>query len=1008
MRIPKYKTLMATLLAAIAILPQGVSAQKIKILDISGGGTTGMIRAELADMPEGRAIKKIVTRRYQMSTGAEFPKEDSYQIFGNKYIMADLDFAEGDDYFYRLEVTLDDDTHLQTDMYNVGYTQGAVWADDIAKEFANSTNPDGDFTWFSNPRPWTGVNHTPITPADPNGRPLQIHRNYTYPHGMSLRATANGTQNATLNVQQRNEHNANFTSVRFTFGLQAFNVSGGNSTGNCRVIFSVNGAETGWKGNMKAVTNAGNPYYFDATQANNAINTIGLQANSGGVDNIAVLGALRLYYPVPANAKTAQSIVFETQGGKILPDDPDIELSAYATGNTPVYYAILQGADVAELDGNVLRPMRDKTGEVVVEAFTFGDDNFGPASSTQTWSFKFGPTVDYLDIRDEGGQKMMYVYADTDRKTLESLTVKIYGDHRVRSVARTIAFDSSTLPNYATHVKNVYALPLGNLDTATPIYSISYNFAGDPVVNGPVMEGREEVYYLKASDVNLSKGTYGNASFNEKNGYTLGKGAYQSAASLPVGSAMETKAAVIDLSLFSRFAADVSGHQNENNSIPGNLSFALFNGVSTAYLNTGSIGFSDTRSWDFPLRAAEKGKTVKVTCSGGFFGVGAVGSPRLYYKDATGKEAQEILMEPEHHISNFRPFDEPLRARTSAGLPLFYTIKSGEEYAAIVNDTILSVRKLPEVESQIVIEAYSPGDKYNLPAPAFVSTYYLNPSLIIRKGEVAELEPGAHIGDMVIFGDATSCGQAVVKEGVVHVDKMTLRYTFVPGEWTSIAFPADLDLSAVSDLGAKGFSYATEEGTAGTYLLRAYDAQARAADPEADPWAAPSLPHVEGLKGYMMKLESADAAPVEIAFTMRNMALDFHNHLQAMNLTVDLSQCEPESRHTVFVRPTNVKGNTLRVDMRYVPTADYSMHVNHTKALESMRVTFAQDRSSMRLTLPDQSPARVIFYDKKGKKVVKAVNYVSPMSINIADMKHGQYRMVVFYGPAAIERMIEL
>ncbi len=1008
MRTPKYITLITTLLAAIFVLPLGASAQKIKILGVSGGGTVGMIKAELADMPEGRTIKSVVTRRYQMSTSLDFPKADSYQLYGGKYILADLDYVEGDDYYYSLEVTLDDDTFLKTDMYNVGCTQGAVWADDIAKEFANATNSDADFTWFSNPRPWTGVNHTPVTPADA-GRPLQIHRNSTYPHGMSLRATANGTQNATLNVQKRNEHGVDFTSVRFTFGLQAFNVSGGNSTGNGRVIFNVNGAETGWKGNMKAVTNAGNPYYFDATQANNPINTIGLQSNNGGVDNIAVLGALRLYYPVPASTKAAQSIVFETLGGKIMPDDPDIELSAYSTGDTPVFYTILQGSEIAELDGNVLRPMRDKTGEVVVEAFTFGNDHYGPASSTQTWSFNFGPTVDFLDIRDNGnGETYMYVYADADRKNVEQLTVTLYADHRVRNVARTITVGGSDLANCATHIPNVYALPLGNIGTTAPIYTLSYKFEGDPVVTGRLMEGREAVLYLDASHLNLGKGTYANASYNGNNGIQLGKGAYKSAVSLPVGSYMETKPAVINLSEFTRFAADVSGHKNASNLIEGNVSFALYNGTSQAYLNTGNIGFTDTRSWDFPLRAAENGKTVKVTCSGGFFGVGAVGSPRLYYKDDTGKESQTILMDNEVAISNFRPFQEPLQGRTSAGLPLFYNIKWGSEYATIVNDTILSVHKLPSADAQIVIEAYSPGNKYYLPAEVAQCTYHLTPALIIPKDAVVELEGGSHVGDMVIYGDARSCGQAVVKDGVVNVEKLTLRYTFVPGEWTNIAFPADLDISNISNLAAKGFTYSTEEGINNTYLLRAYDTEVRATDPDADPWVAPTMPHVEGLKGYLMKLESADKTPVEVAFTMHNMSLDFHNKLQAVNLTVDLSKCEPGSRHSVYVRPTNVKGNTLKVDVRYVPTEDYTMHINHARALESMRVTFAQDHSSIRLTLPDQTPARVIFYDKKGKKVQKAVNYVSPMRIDISDMKPGKYRMVVLYGPAAIERAVEL
>lgn len=123
---------------------------------------------------------------------------------------------------------------------------------------------------------------------------------------------------------------------------------------------------------------------------------------------------------------------------------------------------------------------------------------------------------------------------------------------------------------------------------------------------------------------------------------------------------------------------------------------------------------------------------------------------------------------------------------------------------------------------------------------------------------------------------------------------------------------------------------------------------------------------------------------------------------------MDLSKCEPETRHTVYVRPTNVKGNTLRVDMRYVPPTKEELPINHAKALETMRVTRADNGASIRLTLPDSSPAKVVIYDRKGRKMLKAVNYVAPMKIDLSDLKHGKYRMVVLYGPAGTERELEL
>ena len=82
---------------------------------------------------------------------------------------------------------------------------------------------------------------------------------------------------------------------------------------------------------------------------------------------------------------------------------------------------------------------------------------------------------------------------------------------------------------------------------------------------------------------------------------------------------------------------------------------------------------------------------------------------------------------------------------------------------------------------------------------------------------------------------------------------------------------------------------------------------------------------------------------------------------------------------------------------------------NHpSPALEEMRVTRTPVRGAIRLTLPDQTPARVAIFDREGKHLLKAVRYVSPMKINISDLEPGTYRMVVIYGPASTERLVEL
>jgi hypothetical protein len=63
-------------------------------------------------------------------------------------------------------------------------------------------------------------------------------------------------------------------------------------------------------------------------------------------------------------------------------------------------------------------------------------------------------------------------------------------------------------------------------------------------------------------------------------------------------------------------------------------------------------------------------------------------------------------------------------------------------------------------------------------------------------------------------------------------------------------------------------------------------------------------------------------------------------------------------------------------------------------------VTYVPGFAGIRLTLPDNTPAKVAIYDASGEKLVKAVRYVSPMMIDIRDLKAGNYQMIVSYGNA--------
>lgn len=738
----------------------------------------------------------------------------------------------------------------------------------------------------------------------------------------------------------------------------------------------------------------------------------------GNTNDVVCIGAPRFYYKKTAEEiKEPQTVMFDTPGGTIFDDNPEVTLSAYASGGTPVFYTIVKGAEMATLEGNVLRPIDGYNGEVTVEAMTLGDSKHAPASATQTYNFRFGPAIEYLYTHKNGEDntsQTMYFYIDGRGQQLEKLTVNVYDNVRSFSKIKTVDFVADGLDQYAvSNLKNVYAVPLTVPDGNTIVQQTTFKFVGADEVARPLCEGNEPFVYMTdltprgPITVGWSVAYYDKAYNgteplrNKRHTYAKGYGVH-------AGGYVETHSS-LDLSQFNRFCVDVGG-QVITNPTRGRLGFALYNGISQAYLNTGNVSWENVYEWDFPLQSTAAGKTVKIQFTDGGDGntndIVCIGAPRFYY-NFEKRLPQTIDWIDEDVVNNYVAFNMPLTATASSGLPVIYRVIKGSEYACIVNGNILNFYNIPS-EGEVVVEAYQPGSKDYEPSDVRNCTFRIRRAMIIRADERKDIEGGHDIDELVVYANANSAGQAVVKNGIVNVKKLVLKYTFVPGQWNYISFPSDLNIETISNLREKGFTCAAEEGVEGTYILREYDGRRRAETPSESPWRSVTSGNVAGMKGYIMKLERADDTTVEITFNIDNVALDFDNTIRTINLAVDLSQCEPETRHTVYIRPANVKGNTLRVDMRYTPSSREDLPLNHARALEAMRVTRSQDGGSIRLMLPEQTPAKVAIFDRKGEKLLKAVRYVSPMKLDVSDLKHGKYRMVVIYGPASIEREVEL
>ena len=213
-----------------------------------------------------------------------------------------------------------------------------------------------------------------------------------------------------------------------------------------------------------------------------------------------------------------------------------------------------------------------------------------------------------------------------------------------------------------------------------------------------------------------------------------------------------------------------------------------------------------------------------------------------------------------------------------------------------------------------------------------------------------------------------------------------------------------MNIDEVSNLRDLGYELNAPLGKPSYYILE-YDGKNRAENPSASSWKRLKTPYLEARKGYIMGINNVAATDsVEVTFNIDNTAMALSGNSTEFHVSVDLSQCEPQSVQTFYVRPTNVKGNALKMDVEFNPS-DYSeLPVNHEIALKNARVTHTPGYEGIRITLPDATPAKVAIFDSKGKKLIKAVHYVSPMMIDVSDLKAGEYKAFISYGNAYAEK----
>lgn len=382
---------------------------------------------------------------------------------------------------------------------------------------------------------------------------------------------------------------------------------------------------------------------------------------------------------------------------------------------------------------------------------------------------------------------------------------------------------------------------------------------------------------------------------------------------------------------------------------------------------------------------------------------------RLYLKKDVRKE-QEATWPATEILAYGKPFKHTLDAVfTSGGTGLYY-ITSGSEYATIEGN-VLNVHTIPTDDSAYIeVAAVQPGTDEYLTSPLSTCRFYVvNDKTVPADGKLV-LNNGDEVDELTVYANPSSRGQVVVNNGFASVNKLILKYTFNPGEWNFISFPANASLSQISNLNSLGY---TLNGSQKAFYLCEYNTRSRAEQPSKTAWTKLASDNVIKNKGYIMGVsrsaDNPDNKPVEVTFVFENTTLGFDtSNSGSLNVELNMMQLEPGSEIPVYVMPDDgLKGSPLKVMVKFSPKDISSLPVNYVKALDDARVTFSPNRSGIRLTLPTQDQAKVVIFDSK-EHVVKAVKYVAPYLIDVTDLKPGKYQLYIQYGNATATKPFEV
>lgn len=988
-------------LSALCLCAFQSEAKTVDILGITTDGHNGQIKARL-DL-EGKTLAGVTTYSYNMTDGFT-TIQTAYSIYddnGDTYMSAPVAYYPDEDgYTYRIQLKFADNTQYLSEVVNQDLTEAFMWL--------------GDYDYAAGKSGWDDA-HPPVVDKEIDSS-LQL----TLDGRIYYKAVCNHAPGYLL---------YKFDNTPFTRFMTRCGVQDTQSYGDIQFVFSKGADETSLqtveKFTMYSKTNPdrnGADCVKDIDIDMAGVGALRIDMNQYDYDNWGDHGHLalaRLYLPAPAaTAKKSQTVTFSTPGGTL---GAETALSASSSSGGKVFYNIISGNDYATLEGNMLKPTWGAKGIVVVEAIQFGNDSYYPATSYQSFTVDTSPRMELLgmyrpSITGNDSNCYAYLLVDTKGKTLDRLMMTTYDNPKTLTKK-----DERSLLDMYSAAKGAQVIEIPLPGYTEEVLRISYGYSGDnATVTLPYWHETGSYDYVSdfptsSYSVVVGWGSFQgpNAPYNNMNGGVLeiGNGTtsiQKYAKGFGIHATGYVNVAATQLSPYYRIITDM-GAQKDGTSNRANqkLTFQLQSG-NTVLADTVDVFKPGIQYWDFPINNQQP---LRLIGNCGSDGNGndyvCIGAPRLYYTLPT-KTPQQISWDQQRRIISNNDLTINLDASSESGFPIFYHIVAGGEYASI-RDGKLIIHSFPKGGAEIVVDAFQPGNDAWGTTNVASCSFGLVRGLEVGKDEYVEIKNSDTLDELIIHADKSSAGQVSVASGIVDVRKLVLKYTFVPGELVHIAFPADLDIDKISDLKTLGYSFNAYGAPA--YFIKEYDTDERFAQPDGDPWKMLEYPSVKANRGYLMGLDSSlGDEPVEVTFNIDNSAVDLGYLMKTMGLTIDLSGMQPNSKQTITVSSANpdIVSNNLTIDVTFNPADITKLPINYGQALENMRYVFVGDNKAMRLTLPDQTPAKVVFFGKDGKTVVKAVRYVAPNVIDLTDMKSGKYNMVVSYGNAIKTYPVEL